>query len=350
MFPKEYGQFDKRDWDNGNITGSVSIGVVGLGGFTLDWVLPAIEDSEYAETTCLVSGDQSKAEEIATESDIEAALTYEQFKSGTASDVYDAAYIATPNATHLDLVEAAAEQGKDVLCEKPMEISAERSKRMVAACEQAGVSLMIAYRVHFEPAVRWARSLIDAGVIGDPVYVHGAMSQQLFEMISDDPDQWRLNRDMSGGAALIDLGIYPLNTTRFLLGTDPVSVDGTTRSPTEAFAAVDEHVSFSVEFEDGVLGSYSASQSALESSQLHVTGTTGELRLDPVFFGEIGVTVRDGTRESVVTFEQGNAIREEFDYFASRVLTDREIEPDGRHGLVDMRAIDAIYEAAEETD
>ncbi len=347
MYPTKYEQFEARDWDNANTTGSVSIAVVGLGGFTLDWVLPAIADSDYAEATCLVSGDQSKAEEIASENDIEAALTYEQFKSGTAHDMYDAVYIATPNATHLDLVEAAAGHGKDVLCEKPMEISADRSEQMVSVCEEAGVSLMIAYRVHFEPAVRWAKSLIDSGVVGDPVYVHGAMSQRLFEMISDDPSQWRLNEDMSGGAALIDLGIYPLNTTRFLLGKDPVSVDGITRSPTETFATVDEHVLFSVEFEDGILGAYSASQNAIKSSHLHVTGTTGEIRLEPVFFGEIDVTIRDGTRQSVVEFEEGNAIREEFDYFASRVLTDQEIVPDGRHGLVDMKAIDAIYEAAE---
>jgi xylose dehydrogenase (NAD/NADP) len=348
MYPREYGQFDERDWDDEDIDGTVSFAVVGLGGFTCEWVLPAIEDSEYAETSCLVSGDQSKAKELAIQAPIPETLTYDQYRKGEQSDAYDAVYIATPNATHLDLVEAAAEHGKDVLCEKPMEVSAERSEQMVAACEAADVSLMIAYRIHFEPAVRWARSLIEDGVIGDPVHVHGSMSQHLFETIGPDPDQWRLNHDMSGGAALIDLGIYPLNTTRFLLGTDPSSVDGTTRSPTEEFTDVDEHVSFTVEFEDGVLGSYSASQAAVRSSHLHVTGTGGELRLEPVFFGEIEATVRDGARETSVEFEQGNAIREEFDYFASRVLTDREIDPNGRHGLVDMEAIDGIYEAASE--
>lgn len=346
MYPTEYGQFEKRDWDDEVIDGNVSFAVVGLGGFTREWVLPAIEDSDYAETSCLVSGDQSKARELADESGISVALTYDQYRNGKHSEAYDAVYIATPNATHLGLVEAAAEHGKDVLCEKPMEVSATRSEQMVATCEDAEVSLMIAYRIHFEPAIRWARSLIEGGVIGEPVHVHGSMSQHLFEMISPDPDQWRLNNEMSGGAALIDLGIYPLNTTRFLLGADPISVDGITRSPTEEFTDVDEHVSFTVEFEGGVLGSYSASQAAIKSGHLHVTGTGGELRLEPVFFGEIEATVRDGMRETTTEFEEGNAIREEFDYFASRVLTGRTIEPDGRHGLVDMLAIDDIYESA----
>ncbi len=349
MYQIAYDQFDNRDWEDSDVDGTVSFAVVGLGGFTREWVLPAIASSDYAETSCLVSGDRSKAEEIASEANIETTLSYDQYKAGEESNAYDAVYIATPNGSHLELTEAAAGHGKDVLCEKPMEISAERAKQMVETCTDADVSLMIAYRVQFEPAVRWARALIEHGVIGDPVHCHGAMSQQLFEVISPDPNQWRLDQSMSGGAALIDLGIYPLNTTRFLVNSDPVSVEGTTRSPSEEFADVDEHIAFSVAFDNGLLGSFSASQNAAESSHLHVIGVDGELRLEPVFFGQVEITIQEGDTKTTIEFEETNAIREEFDYFASRVLTNRDISPNGRHGLVDMETIEEIYETASET-
>ncbi|RQG95366.1 D-xylose 1-dehydrogenase Gfo6 [Natrarchaeobius chitinivorans] len=345
MYPPSYEEFSQRDWDDETVEGTLSFALVGLGGFTREWVVPAIDGSEYAETTCVVSGDSEKAQEVAETADADVSLTYEEFENGVDSDAYDAVYIATPNATHLDLTEAAAEHEKHVLCEKPMEISADRSRQMVDRCEEEGVSLMIAYRIHFEPAMRWVRDLLSSGEIGDPVHVRGSMSQPIFEMIGPDPDQWRLNPELSGGAALIDLGIYPLNTTRFLLDADPVAADGRSRSPTDGFESVDEHVAFTVEFENGVLGSYTASQNAAISSHLHVTTTDGEIRIEPAFFGDVDVSITDGERRTTVTFEEANAIRAEFDYFASRVLNDRPLEPDGEHGLVDMEAIESIYES-----
>ena len=68
------------------------------------------------------------------------------------SDAYDAVYIATPPAFHLEYAETADEHGKRVLCEKPMEVTVERAERMVRVCEDAGVRLMIAYRIQAEPA------------------------------------------------------------------------------------------------------------------------------------------------------------------------------------------------------
>lgn len=347
MYPRSYQPFAERDWDDIECSDTCRFALIGLGGFTREWVIPAIEESTYAETSCVVSGTSEKAKAVAADAGAGTALTYDEFTSGVESKTYDAVYIATPNATHLDLTRSAADLGKDVLCEKPMERSAERSRQLVETCERAGVSLMIGYRLHFNPAVRWLRDRIKGGEIGTPILARGNMSQPMFEFMGADPGQWRLDPDLAGGAALIDLGIYPLNTTRFLLGSDPISVHGTTRSPTDAFAAVDEHVAFTVEFDDGVLGSYTASQNAIKGSHLHITGTRGEIRLEPAFFGEGTASIWDGERRTTVEFGDLQEIKNEFDYFASRVQSDQPIEPDGHHGLVDMETIDAIYEAAE---
>jgi len=325
--------------------------VVGVGWFTRGRALPALESSDVCEPTVVVSGSESKASRVVADLEADArALTYDQFLDGEASEDYDAVYVVTPNALHLEHVESAARRGKHVLCEKPMERDVERARAMVDVCDEAGVELMVAYRMHTEPAVRRARDLIGAGAIGEPREVRGTMSQRLLERIDPDPDQWRLDPELAGGGALFDIGLYPLNTARFLLEADPVSVVGRTRSSHDAFDGVEETVSFTATFPDGVSVSCFASHNARQSSCIYVTGTEGRVGVEPAFFQDqqrvLHVSRGDGRAEIEVTAV--DQMLEEFDYFAHQVATDRDVYADGEHGLVDMRAMTAIYESEDE--
>jgi len=231
-----------------------------------------------------------------------------------------------------------------------MEATVDRAEAMVAAAEDADVTLMVAYRMHTEPAVRRLRDLVEAGLLGEPVQLHGHMSQRLMEMIPN-PDQWRLNPDLAGpGASVTDIGLYPLNTARYVLDADPVAVQATMDSTSDAFEAVpDERAAFTLEFPDGVFAACTASQNAAQSSHLQVIGTEGTATLDPAFFAaeprELTVS-RAGTRVDT-TFDQVDQMREEFDYFADCLHDDREPVGNGRHGLVDMRALEGIYQAGD---
>jgi xylose dehydrogenase (NAD/NADP) len=341
-----FQRFQDREWLDADPCGRVRFALIGLGGFTREWVLPAVADSSFAEARCLVSGSKKKAKDLADNFGVAHALTYEEFLDGDAADAYDALYVATPNALHLPYVKHAAEYGKDVLCEKPMEATVKRAKAMVDTCEDAGVTLMIAYRLQVNPVVRWARYLVREGAIGSPVHVRGAMSQHIFETITPDPNQWRLDPALSGGAALIDLGLYPLNLTRFMLDVDPQDVTAQVQNRADAFEGVDETVAFTVSYDDGTLGSYTASQNARRTSHLHVTGTDGAVRFEPAFFGHTPLTIEVEGVTTTLDAGAASEIREEFDYFASHVLCDAPVEPDGRHGLVDLRTIERLYNAA----
>jgi xylose dehydrogenase (NAD/NADP) len=341
-----------RDWER-TPAGSLDplrVAVVGVGWFTRGRALPALADSDRCTATTVVTSSTSKADRVVAEFDaVENGITYEAFHEGAAADAYDAVYVVTPNALHLESVTTAADLGKHVLCEKPMERDAERAARMVDACDEAGVTLMVAYRMQTEPAVRRARDLIDAGAIGDPVSVRGDMCQRLLDRVDPNPDQWRLDADLAGGGALFDLGVYPLNTARFLLDADPVAVTGRTRRDHEAFDEVDETVSFGVTFPDEVFASCVASHNARQSSSIVVTGTEGQVGVEPAFFQDqsrvLHVSAGDG--RASVTFDRVDQMREEFDYFAHAVRTGADVGPDGEHGLVDMHAMEAVYEADE---
>lgn len=346
-----FSTFDERDWqvtdhESGD---TIRIALIGLGVWTIEQAIPAIEESDFCETTVVVSSSNEKAASVAADVDtVKHGITYEEYHDGVATDSYDAVYICTPNATHSEYAKTAAEFGKAVLCEKPMEINSERADRMVTVCEETDTLLMIAYRMQTEPAVRRARDLIRDGFIGEPVHVHGHMSDLLLESIPD-PDQWRLRPELSGGCSLIDIGLYSLNTTRFLLDDDPISVYGSTNSQHELFRDVDERATFQLEFPKGVTAACSASHNGYESSFLSVVGTDGEVKIEPAFFPwtDRRLTVKYGGTMSEFTFDQVNQMTEEFDYFADCLLSDRNPVPDGLHGLRDIEIIEAIYESAE---
>ena len=341
-----FDEFDERDWPHAE-DGTVRWAMVGLGWWTKEHAVPATESVETCETTVLVTGSPEDERGFADEHDTVAhVLSYDEYRDGDARDAYDAVYVATPNALHLPNVRAAAEFGKDVLCEKPLESSSERARELVDAT--ADVTVAVDYRMHVEPAVRRMRDLIETGFVGDPAHVHGHMSQHLFE-IDDDPDQWRLDTDLAGpGTSVTDLGIYPINTARFVLDADPTAVSGVTWSGDDRFADVpDERAAFTLEFPGGILASCSASQNTEETSHFRVTGTAGEIVLEPAFMGQprkLTIT-RDGVT-STVEFEQVDQMAEMFRYVADHLLTDTPIAGDGSHGVVDVEVIEAVYRSA----
>jgi xylose dehydrogenase (NAD/NADP) len=333
-----------RDWDT-EPGGAVRMAVVGVGGFARHLALPAIDASDYCTLTTLVTGSPDEKADLAAEYGAEEVVTYEAFRSGEVAEAYDTAYVVTPNRLHLPNAEAAAEQGKAVLCEKPLEATTDRAERLVRACEAAGVTLMTAYRMQTDPLVRRLRAFLRSGGLGDVVKLHADFT---FPVLAGSygPDHWRLDLHLAGGGALYDVGVYPLNTSRFLLDAEPVAVEATTTS-SGPFEGVDERVAFQVRFPGDVVGSFSASFTGYADSTLTVLGTEGKLALEDAF-----VPRRQRRlvvdRESRTTFEGvgGEEVREEFDYFAHCVLAGTAPEPDGEDGLRDVRVMDAVYESA----
>ncbi|WP_306060582.1 D-xylose 1-dehydrogenase Gfo6 [Natronococcus wangiae] len=340
--------YDARDWQT-DASGTVRFALIGLGWWTTAEVIPALEETDRCEATVAVSDSTEKATRIADRVDtVERTLTYDEFHAGEAASAYDAVYVCTPNAYHLEYAKTAAELGKAVLCEKPMEATVERAAELIVVCEDAGVSLLVGYRMQTDSVVRYARTLVREGAIGRPVHALGNNAQTLLDLVPD-PDQWRLDPDVTGyGTSVMDLGVYPLNTTRFLLDADPVRVQATMDSSRDAFADVpDERSAFTAVFDDRTTLVATASQNAHGSTSLRVVGTEGQLVLEPAFHMETELRLERGDDSVSVAPGRVNQMTELIAYFADRVLSGQPIEPDGAHGLADVKAMEAIYEAGE---
>lgn len=342
---QSFEQLTERDWDTG-ASGDLRFAVVGLGGFARHAALPALAASDYCDPTVLVTGSPETTGSVADEYDVSAVVTYDEFADGEAAQSYDAVYVATPNAIHVRDATTAAAFGKHVLVEKPIAASVAGADEIVETCDEAGVRLMTAYRMQTHPVVRSLRRFLADGGVGDPVHLHGDFT---FPVLAGDrgPDHWRLDPDLAGGGALMDVGVYPLNTARYLLDREPTAVSATACGA-GPFAAVDERIAFQLSFGERVTAAFTASFSGHGTTSFSVVGERGRVEIESAFEPAAERRLTVDTGESRVTFDCPalDEVREEFDYFAHAVLTDGEIEPDGRDGRRDVEIAAATYEAA----
>jgi predicted dehydrogenase len=128
----------------------------------------------------------------------------------------DAVVVATPNRFHAEAVIAAAAAGKHVLCEKPLAMSVQEARAMVDACREAGVVLQVGFNQRFWPQVQIARSLIEAGVIGDVLQVQSVYAEKAGAYPA--ATRYRYDLAQSGGATIIDLTIHRIDLVRYLVG------------------------------------------------------------------------------------------------------------------------------------
>ena len=254
-------------------------------------------------------------------------------------------YIATPLGAHAGLTIEAARAGKHVLCEKPLAAKLADSAAMVEVCRKHGVLLMTAYRKLFEPSALYLKRLIQSGDLGRIDVIHTAFSEL---HLPDASLAWLLDSKMAGGGPLMDLGVYCVNTTRWLVEENPVEV--TAKSwvhDTVRFWDVEQGISFRLQFPSGLVQG-SSSYGAVLSSFIFVQGTKGWLSMSPAFpFDQDRIlTGKIGKRHIDKKFKITDEFAPEVDTFSSAIQDKQPVEADGVQGHRDMIILDAIYEAA----
>lgn len=125
--------------------------------------------------------------------------------------------ITTPNSSHKDIVLAAAAEGKDILCEKPLAVSLEEAEKMLEAVEEAGVKHMVCFNFRRIPAIALAKRFIDEGKLGN---IYHFRAQYLQDWIADPnfPLVWRLRDEIAGSGAHGDLNSHIIDLARHLVG------------------------------------------------------------------------------------------------------------------------------------
>ncbi len=317
---------------------AVRFAVVGLGHFAQAAILPAFANAtKNCSLEALVTGDAEKAAKLGKQYEVP-TFGYEEFDALAASGDIDAVYIALSNSMHREYAERAARAGLHVLCEKRLAYSVADAEAMIAACRTNNVRLMTAYRLHFEEGNLQAIRAVHSGRIGEPRLFNSIHTMQV------DPANIRVDRSLGGGP-LEDIGIYCINAARYLFQAEPIEVTALAVQGREPrFHEVPEAVSATLRFPDDHVASFLCGFGETKVSQYQVIGTKGMLRMDPAYTwqGETVQTITVGDREQTKTFDHRDQIAAELLYFANCIQKDKEPEPSGREGLIDVRIIEAL--------
>lgn len=317
----------------------IGYAVVGLGHIAQEAVLPAFEHAgRNSRLVALVSGDDVKRKRLSSRYHVK-SYSYDDYDACLQDEEVEAVYIALPNNMHAEYTERAARAGVHVLCEKPMATSEDECRRMIQACRETDVRLMIAYRLHFEKANLAAVEAIESGRLGDPRFFTSEFSYQVKE------GNIRTQAELGGGPVW-DIGIYCINAARYLFRAEPTQVFAfAAKSPDRRFREINEAVSVCLRFPDERLATFLCSYGAGATATYRLVGTRGDLRLDNAYEykGEIHQRMTVGTRVRDRTYPPHDQFSPELLYFSSCVLEGTEPEPSGEEGLADVRIIEAIH-------
>jgi len=319
---------------------ALRIGFIGGGEIAHNRALPGAQRAAGVELRAMA--DVSAAVREQWRRDAPEVRLYEDPQALLDDRELDAVYVALPNFLHKEWTVRAARAGKHVLCEKPLAMNAADAREMAAACERAGVRLMAAYMILFNPLVTLLKDYLDSGRLGRLQYIHGQFSYSTFPR----EGFWRMDPERGGGP-LHDVGIYVLLLTRHLTGQPlreaaalgfhrrwpeggvPDAVvaacalaDGTPMSLEAAFTHGGNYLRF--DCEDGVLTLEDAFTQCC-AGRLHGSAN--------------GVRVEHAVEQGV--FPEQNYQRE-FEHLAECVRERREPVCSGRLAVLDCAALDAI--------
>jgi len=318
------------------------VAIMGLGSYA-NRVAEAMRDCKWARLAGAISGTPAKLKDWQAKYGIPPGNCYDysSFDTIRNNPEIDAVYIITPNAQHKDQAIRVARAGKHVICEKPMSVNAAEAREMIDACGKARVRLLVGYRMHFEPKTLEIVRLRSTGALGRVVYFQGLSGFRI-----GDPKQWRLDPKLSGGGAMMDIGIYSVNGARYMTGEEPVwvSAQASKTDPVKFREGIDETIVFQLGFPSGAIASCLSTYNANHLDRFFLSGEKGFGELYPATgYGPI----KGRTHLGELDFPHRIHQTVQMDEMSAIILQGKVpvVPVDGEEGWKDMRIIDAIYKS-----
>jgi predicted dehydrogenase len=235
-------------------------------------VIPAMQRGEWSEISAIASRDLNRARQAAQRLGI--AKAYGSYEELLADDEIEAVYNPLPNHLHVPWTMRAAEAGKHVLCEKPIGLNTEEARQLLATRDRTGVKIQEAFMVRTHPQWLATVELTRSGRIGDLRAVTG-----FFSYFNRDSENIR-NKPEIGGGALMDIGCYPINLSRFIFGVEPRRVLGLiARDPD---LGIDRLTSAILDFPAGQ-ASFTCSTQLVAYQRMQICGTLGRIEVEIPF-------------------------------------------------------------------
>lgn len=347
---------------------NLKVAMIGAGNIACSH-LTRYANNPNAEVIAICDIDEAKLNRTADKFNIPAR--YSSVEAMLAAEKPDAADVCVWNCAHAKCTIAALNAGLDVMCEKPMAMTVEEAQAMKDAADRSGKLLMLGFVTRFSNEARIAKDFIDNGHLGDIYY-----SKATYVRRHGNPGGWFSDKARSGGGPIIDIGVHPLDLTRYLMGNPkPVSVYCVAANELHTDRAnLKTRVGWYPEGADpkkdkcdiessavGIIRYENGASTLLECSyNLHAPangdnngrvlyGTKGGLNLDEMkFYTDINGFMVDAEIKDIKNYcDAKDSFQAEIDHFVDCCLNGTKCMSPAEDGVVIMKILNALYESAE---
>jgi len=309
-------------------------------------VIPAVQKSRNGIVHAFASSSQEKASEVAKKNDI--AHLYDSYDTLLTNPEIDAVYIPLPNHLHHPWTLRALQEGKHVLCEKPLACNATEAAEMAQVANNANLLLMEALMYRFHPRSQRIKQIVAEGAIGSVCLIRFAFCYPMAKEILVSGNNARLKPEMGGGA-LLDVGCYGVSLARWIFGSEPIQLQAQAEYHN---GGVDMHLVGSLRFSNRGLATLEASFISALQQTYSIVGTEGAIEVphdgfipwekDTVF------TMRQKGQESGEHYITPGADEYQLmvEHFADAVMGKTALSFATEESVGNMRVLDALAEAA----
>ena len=308
-------------------------------------VIPSMQKGSSCSIAAIASRDLARAKAAAESLGIEQA--YGSYEELLADPSIEAVYNPLPNHLHVPWTIKAMEAGKHVLCEKPIAMSADEARQLVAASARTGRLVAEAFMVRHHPQWHKARDLVQSGRIGEP-----RAMQTIFSYYLTDPDNIRNKPDIGGGG-LYDIGCYAINTARYVFAGEPERVIGL--FDLDPVLRTDRMMSGLAEFSGKRHLTFTCATQLVPCQSVQIFGTKGRIEIQIPFNApndKAGRIVVDDGRDllgggrDTIELPLADQYTLQGDAFSRAVLGEEALQSGIEDAILNMRVIDAFFRTA----
>lgn len=330
--------------------GKIGVALMGLGGFSKDSIAPEIASSKDVWLAGVITGDpQGKGKAWAKEYGFpeKNIYHYDQIDQIRNNSDIDFVHVVTPTGLHARHTIAVAKAGKHVLCEKPMAISSDECRLMIAECNKAGVLLGINYRLHWEPHHLKMMEFTKNKTYGGLKSIDAEFSWK-----RGDNKPWLLNKALAGGGAFFDTGVYTIQAGCYLTGQQPLRVTAIPTSTHDVYKpGIEETMSAIFEFPENVVMSSRVSY-AYQYNIFNAVCDNGTIICDSEwqfgqsYKGKPSLKSLKLPKNQIYKAEDTLQLAVIHDAFAEAIKNKIPFKTPGEMGLRDIIITEAVYRAA----
>jgi 1,5-anhydro-D-fructose reductase (1,5-anhydro-D-mannitol-forming) len=319
----------------------IRYGILGFGNFAERTIAPAIHASPNSELIAIQKRSLAAAEEKAHAFQI--PLAFDSAETLVRHPDVDAVFVVSAVVEHAHDTIAAACAGKHVLTEKPMAMTAAEAEHMISTCHSNNVKLMVGQMVRLSPLIIRMKDILQSGLIGKVEYVKAEYMYDARLSLR----RWMWNKKIAGGGASFDIGVHCLDTIRYLLGDEVISVKSQI-APPPTESSTEQTSLMALKFTQGTPASiYCSFVTSFRRSIIEIIGQEGVLSAES--FTASGTTLplkivlgKNGmpseTREELVVIP--NLYEKEVTLFSDSILNNSPVPIPGEEGLKNQRVLD----------